>query len=107
MVRLGLPRRGRREGGSTMRNQRDDVRPLRKRIKSSLIWDLLRAQKRVLWGFLGATLVTGPFTFLIAQQLVQMVDRGIVDQAVPLGGYVRMILIFSVFAMVGSFLTAQ
>jgi ATP-binding cassette subfamily B protein len=83
------------------------LREARRKITTSLLWELLGTQKLMFWALAGSAVVIGPFTFLIAQQLVQMVDKGIVDQAVPLGGYVQSIAVLTVFAMVGTFLIAQ
>jgi ATP-binding cassette subfamily B protein len=76
-------------------------------MRSSLLWELLVSQ-RLLFGLVLLTVfVTGGLTLVIAQQLVQMVDRGIVDQAVPLGGYVRTICILAAISAAFSFVQSQ
>lgn len=78
-----------------------------RKIKASLLWDLLRAQK---WWVRGMVLsvVLGILTQLVITMVIRgMVDQGLVDQTVPLGDYLVPAVLFALLLIPVNFVTRQ
>ena len=76
-------------------------------VRSSLLWILLARQKKTVRWVIAAMVGTAVLQLSIASATVAMVDRGIIDQAIPLGSYVSHIFRLAVLALFVGFTNRQ
>lgn len=75
--------------------------------RGSLLWALLRRQRRWVNTMLMLFVAVMITSIIVASLTAEMIDRGIVDQTVPLGPYVPLIIWWATASLVIAFAMAQ
>lgn len=75
--------------------------------RRSLVWMLLSRQRGPVRAVLALIVLHSILTIMIAQQVVELVDNGIVDQAAPIGPYVSHIAMLALLSFIVGFASRQ